>query len=91
MITIHTVVLCGRVSDVGPMPAYTSKDIPQCSLKRKLSEFGKDDTMFKLFVVIDVFGRQAMSLADTITVRGTVLVYSKRQRIMCCVGAASGR
>ncbi len=75
--SINRVLLVGRVTEAGPKLTYSSDGSPQCIFTLLLEEPAKDGTMFKLFVPVEVFGKQAEPVAEQINAGDTVLIDGK--------------
>jgi single-stranded DNA-binding protein len=58
MTSINKVIICGRVTDAGPKLTYASEGTPQCAFTLIVEEPGRDGAPFKLFVPVEVFGKQ---------------------------------
>jgi single stranded DNA-binding protein len=77
MTSLNKVIICGKITDAGPKLTYTSEGTAQCSFAIMLKEPGRDGTPFKLFVPVEVFGKQAEPVAEQLNAGDTVLVDGK--------------
>jgi single-strand DNA-binding protein len=74
---INKVIICGRVTDAGPNLTYGNKGTPQCAFTLMVEEPGRDGAPFKLFVPVEVFGKQAEAVTEQIDAGDVVLVDGK--------------
>jgi single stranded DNA-binding protein len=77
MTSINRVLLVGRVTEAGPKLTYSPGGSPQCTFTLLLEDPGPDGKRYKLFVPVDVFGKQAEPVAEQINVGDVVLVDGK--------------
>jgi single-strand DNA-binding protein len=73
---INKVIIAGKVTD-GPKLTYSSEGTPQCSFTLIVEEPGRDGTSFKVFVPVEVFGKQAEPVAEEVNAGDIVLVDGK--------------
>jgi single stranded DNA-binding protein len=77
MTSLNKLIICGKVTDAGPKLTYTSEGTPQCSFTLMVEEPGRDGSPFKLFVPVELFGKQAEPVAEQVNAGDVVLVDGK--------------
>jgi single stranded DNA-binding protein len=75
--SLNKVILCGKVSEAGPKLSYSPEGTPQCTFTLIVEEPGRNGAPFKLFVPVEVFGKQAEPVAERINAGDVVLVDGK--------------
>jgi single-stranded DNA-binding protein len=72
---INRVILTGEVVDSGPKISWNESGAPCTTFIVQLQEVGKDNRTFRLFILVEVWGKQhAEWCAETIASGMTVLV-----------------
>jgi single stranded DNA-binding protein len=75
--SLNKVIICGKVTDASLKLTYTSEGTPQCAFTLMVEELGRDGSSFKLFVPVEVFGKQAEPVAEQINAGDVILVDGK--------------
>jgi single-stranded DNA-binding protein len=74
---INKIITCGKITDAGPKLTYSTEGSPQCGFTLMVTEPGRDGAPFKVFVPVEVFGKQAELVAEQINAGDLVLVDGK--------------